>query len=74
MSQEAATTEEIARRLFQVYAQHAEWKDFRGQPLPTWDEVKDVIKSHWKHVAEDICIHGVTKDANDLRLTETARQ
>lgn len=68
-----ATTEEIARRLYQVYAQHANWKDYRGEPLPTFDEMRETTKAHWIHVAEDLCIHGMSADKNAARIAETAR-
>lgn len=69
----AADAEATARRLYQVYAQHAEWKDYRGEPLPTFDEMRDATKSHWLHVAEDLAIHGTTAESNNRRIAETAR-
>lgn len=67
----AATTEEIARRLYQVYSQHADWKDYRGEPLPSFDEMRETTRAHWIHVAEDICLHGIDSEANARRVYET---
>jgi len=68
-----ATVHDLAKRLYQVYAQHASWKDYRGEPLPTFDEMRDATKAHWLHVAEDLAIHGTTAESNDRRIAETAR-
>lgn len=68
-----ANAEDLARRLYQVYAQHADWKDYRGEPLPTFDEMREATKAHWLHVAEDLAIYGTTDESNARRLAETAR-
>lgn len=65
------STEDIARRLYQVYSQHAGWKDYRGEPLPSFDDMREATKGHWLHVAEDLCIHGLGSNANALRIVET---
>lgn len=67
----AATTEDIARRLYQVYSEHAGWKDYRGEPLPAFDEMQPSTKAHWVHVAEDLCIYGLDTAANGRRIYET---
>lgn len=69
----AADTESAARRLYQVYAQHADWKDYRGEPLPTYDEMRESTKAHWLHVAEDLALYGLGAEKNAQRVTETAR-
>lgn len=69
----AASTQDIARRLYQVYAQHADWKDYRGEPLPTFDEMRAETRAHWVHVAEDLCIYGIGEAENSLRIKETKR-
>lgn len=70
---EIASNEAVARRLYQVYAHHADWKDYRGEPLPTFDQMRDATKAHWLHVAEDLAIYGTTTESNDRRIAETAR-
>jgi len=68
-----AGNEEVARRLYQVYAQDADWKDYRGEPLPTFDEMRETTRAHWLRMAEDLAIHGTTSDSNSRRIAETAR-
>ena len=70
---DTATTQELARRMYQVYAQHADWKDYRGEPLPNFDEMKPHIRSHWEHVAEDIFIYGTSAGANQRRIADSQR-
>lgn len=69
----AAGTAATARRLYQVYAQHADWKDYRGEPLPTFDEMRESTKAHWLHVAEDLAIYGSSADKNAQRIAESSR-
>ena len=69
----AATAEGIARRIYQTYAQHADWKDYKGEPLPTFDEMRETTRSHWHHVAEDLCIYGLNEKKNAQRIEETKR-
>ena len=68
-----ASNEDVARRLYQVYAQDADWKDYRGDPLPTFDEMRETTRAHWLRMAEDLAIHGTTSDSNTRRIAETAR-
>lgn len=70
---QAASTADIARRLYQVYAQHADWKDYRGEPLPKFDEMRASTRDHWVNVAEDLCLYGIGQDSNAKRATETLR-
>ena len=69
----AADTAATARRLYQVYAQHADWKDYEGKPLPAFDEMRDTTKAHWFHVAEDLAIYGISADKNAQRIAESSR-
>lgn len=68
-----ASVEEVANRLYQVYAQDADWKDYRGDPLPTFDEMRESTKAHWLRMAEDLAIYGTTAENNNRRIVETTR-
>lgn len=59
---------------YQTYAQHADWKDYLGQPLPTFDDMRDNTKAHWMHVAEALALYGARQETNAQRIAETARQ
>jgi len=64
---------DLAKRLYQVYAQHASWKDYRNEPLPGFDEMRPATRAHWLYLAEDLARYGLGKAANDLRLVETGK-
>ncbi len=44
--------EPVARLLYRAYGESAEWKNYRGDPMPEWDELPDAIREHWSAVAD----------------------
>ena len=46
----------LAQVAYEKYAQHQSWKNYQGNPIPQWDEVRADIKQAWyvavKHVIE----------------------
>lgn len=46
--------ESLARVGYDAYGQSAEWKNYAGLAMPTWDEQSDTIRGHWRAAAEAI--------------------
>ena len=48
----------IARHAYEAYAEYRLWRDYRGRPLPQWQNVKPNIQQAWivaaKAVAERV--------------------
>jgi hypothetical protein len=45
---------EYAQVLYEVYAKSAEWKNYQGKLMPTWNELPENIQNNWRAVAEFI--------------------
>lgn len=39
---------DYARMAFEAYAEHQDWKNYQGLPIPTWDAVRQDIKDAWE--------------------------
>lgn len=37
----------LARVAYEAYAEHQDWKNYQGNPIPQWEEVRDDIKAAW---------------------------
>ena len=44
---------ELAKLLYEAYGASAEWKNYRGDPMPTWDALPENIQRHWRAVAAE---------------------
>ena len=42
---------------FEAYGDNREWKDWRGQPMPQWNEVKEGIREAWEVAAEAVKVN-----------------
>lgn len=40
-----------ANSLYNEYGRSAEWKNFQGNPMPTWQELPVTTREHWIEVA-----------------------
>lgn len=49
---------DYAQVAYKAYGEHAEWKNFQGDPMPTWEELPDPIRSHWYYAAAAILAEG----------------
>jgi hypothetical protein len=39
---------DLAKVAYEAYAEHQEWKNYQGNPIPQWEEVREDIKSAWR--------------------------
>ena len=46
-------TSSLARRMFDAYGAHCDWKAWDGRPMPSWEAVNDAVRSHWCAAAEE---------------------
>ena len=37
---------------YEAYAEHQEWKNFQGNPIPHWDTLREDIKAAWEVSAQ----------------------
>lgn len=42
---------ELGRSQYEVYGASVGWKNFQGNPMPTWEALPDTIRSAWAAVA-----------------------
>lgn len=47
-------TGQLAQIAYEVYAEHQNWKNFAGNPIPQWAEVRPDIKRAWHVVVQTI--------------------
>lgn len=45
------TKSEIASELYQAYGRATDWKNFKGDPMPTWDELPEPQRTGWIYAA-----------------------
>jgi hypothetical protein len=55
-------TEDLARLAYRAYGETTDFKNFRGDPMPEWENLGDRIQSAW--------IAAVTAVANQVREDE----
>ena len=37
----------LAQIAYEAYAAHQHWKNYQGNPIPPWEQVRDDIKDAW---------------------------
>lgn len=69
-----------AMQAYNRYGQNAGWKNFQGNPMPTWDKLNEAVQSHWRATVKPYLrtpqqMQGAT-DRPDLweQITENTRQ
>jgi hypothetical protein len=63
----------FAQHLYNTYAASAGNKNFQGNPMPTWDELPEAIRSHWRAVAAESA-HVVTEQVERAVNTRPATE
>lgn len=38
---------DFAKLAYEAYAAHQGWKNYQGNPIPQWDEVREDIRAAW---------------------------
>lgn len=38
---------DYARLAYEAYAEHQQWQNYQGLPIPVWEIVRDDIKDAW---------------------------
>lgn len=51
-----------ARRAYESYGEHAEWRSVTGQVMPAWDDLGDAIRGHWRAAIEAVVGDGRASD------------
>ena len=49
-----ATSTELARAAYAAYAEATDSKNYRGEPMPEWDELPVTIQNAWRLAAEAV--------------------
>ena len=39
---------DYARIAYEAYAEHQQWKNYQGMPIPAWEIVRQDIKDAWE--------------------------
>ena len=39
---------------YEAYAEQQDWKNYQGNAIPAWDEVRDDIKTAWQCAAQAV--------------------
>ncbi len=45
---------DLGQICYEAYAKHQNWKNYQGNPIPPWEDVRQDIKDAWQAVAEAI--------------------
>lgn len=45
---------EYAERAYQAYGNKADWKNFQGNPMPTWEDLPENIRTYWTEAASQV--------------------
>jgi hypothetical protein len=43
-----------ARRAYEAYGAHATWTSVTGGAMPTWDDLGDAVRGHWRAAVEAV--------------------
>lgn len=43
--------ERLAKTGFEAYSHNAGGRTFDGRPIPTWDELGEIVREHWRVAA-----------------------
>lgn len=54
----------LARKGYEAYGDSSTWRNFRGDPMPTWDQLPLPIKDHWVAAARRIAAAAVSGTAS----------
>lgn len=54
---------------YDAYGEAAGWKNFRGDPMPSWDELPSHIRRYWCHAAIAISVHILEGAPQQLALS-----
>lgn len=54
LTQNADRVGDLAREGYEAYAESSGNKNFQGNPMPTWDELPEPIRHHWRAAAARI--------------------
>lgn len=66
---EPITIAQLARQLYDAYGQSAGWKNFQGNPMPTWEELPNNIRANWSASARE-CVRMAKSYPTLLRNAE----
>lgn len=47
-------TKSLGQIAFEAYGDNRSWKDWRGQPMPQWVDVREEIRKAWEVAAEAV--------------------
>jgi hypothetical protein len=50
------SAERMARKAYAAYGQTTDYKNFQGNPMPTWDALPEAIRTAWKAAAEEVSV------------------
>lgn len=39
--------EQLAKVVYNAYGNHADWRNYQGNPMPKWEELPVPIAMHW---------------------------
>lgn len=56
----------FAKKGYEAYGNQTDFKNFRGEPMPAWDELPETIQSAWVAAANVIAMETVTDFAKGL--------
>lgn len=56
----------FAKKGYESYGKKTEWKNFAGNPMPTWDELPNSTKDAWVAAASTIATLAVATFSADL--------
>lgn len=48
------SAEEMAKTAYEAYGQETNHKNYRGEPMPEWDELPEQIKGAWIQAAGSV--------------------
>jgi hypothetical protein len=58
----------LARAAYQAYGEETGGKNYRGEPMPAWDDLGDKIQSAWRRAVSAVVVrfvHGEPPDDED---------
>ena len=49
-------SEKLACTAYEAYAAETNWKNFRGDPMPSWNELPDTIQRAWMAATQAVLV------------------
>lgn len=46
---------------FEAYGDNRGWKDYRGQPMPQWNKIREEIRYAWEVAAEEVAAEAIIR-------------